>query len=69
MEKNKTVWMFLTALVISLVIVGGSMTLSVAPKSAVQRCHNIAAAHRSRLSDADRRRQGRAVPHREQYPV
>ena len=29
MEKNKTVWMFLTALVISLVIVGGSMTLSV----------------------------------------
>ena len=37
MEKNKTVWMFLTALVISLVIVGGSMTLSVRhQKSAVQ---------------------------------
>ena len=33
MEKNKTVWMFLTALVISLVIVGGSMTLSVRPVS------------------------------------
>ena len=44
MEKNKTVWMFLTALVISLVIVGGSMTLSVRHQKAPYRVSQ----HRSR---------------------
>ena len=39
-----------------------------APKKRRTGCHNIAAAHRSRLSDADRRRKGRAVPHRERTP-